>query len=383
MMWLLTAAAFFLLLTLIVIVHELGHYAAARWSGVTVEEFGFGLPPRAKSLFRWRGTLFSLNWIPVGGFVRLQGDNSLDSKERERKGSFSAASIPARLTILVAGVFMNLVVAVLLFMLGFWMWKWVPTYLTEADLREAGNRGEVHVSWGLYVVDVPAGTPAESANIEKGGVLVKVDGKNVTTVDEILALQLGKHSVTYTLLYSDASVSQDGAFHEERTALVSLKDGKSGVAISPFAFDVTGVRRTLIDGVRLSLRESLTVMEGTVRGVGLLLKSLMFEQKVPNDIAGIVGIAQLTHISVLQGFMKYVRLIALLSLSLAALNIFPFPALDGGRIFFVLYELIAHRPVNRRFEVVTNGVGIVLIMALMVAVTWNDIVRILSSPPIS
>jgi len=117
---------------------------------------------------------------------------------------------------------------------------------------------------------------------------------------------------------------------------------------------------------------------GNIQGIGSLLKSLTLSQKVPQDIAGIIGIAQLTHDSLQQGFMKYLRLVALLSLSLGVLNILPFPALDGGRAAFVLYELVARRPANRRVEVMTNGIGILLIMVLMVAVTWNDILRLLS-----
>ena len=99
---LLSALAFFVLLTLLVLVHELGHFAVAKWAKVRVEEFGFGLPPRAKKLFTWDATLFSLNWIPFGGFVRLQGETSLDREERIRPGSFAAASIPARLAILLS-----------------------------------------------------------------------------------------------------------------------------------------------------------------------------------------------------------------------------------------------------------------------------------------
>src|SRR3989338_105880 len=369
--------AFLALLTLLVIVHEFGHYLAAVWSRVRVEEFGFGIPPRAMKLFSYKETLFSLNYIPFGGFVRLQGENSLDPNERERAGSFAAASIPARLFILVAGVCMNLLVAVLLFTFGFWLWNWVPTYLTLDELRGGEARGEVQVDWSLYISEVVDGAPAATAGIKEGGVLTAVDGTPVTCVDEVLGLQEGKHLVTYTVKYPETNGGEE--FAEEETVKVNLKDGKAGVALSPFALDLHVSDRSFFTGVTLALRETWTVTVGTVKGVGVLLKSLAFEQRVPPDIAGIVGIAQLTYTSVQEGFMKYLRLVALLSLSLAVLNILPFPALDGGRILFVAYELLLRRPVNRRVEVITNGVGIALIMALMIAVTWNDILRIISS----
>lgn len=380
MTWILSGTAFLALLTLLVIAHELGHYFASIWSKVIVEEFGFGLPPRAKKLFSHKGTLFSLNWIPFGGFVRLKGENSLDPLERKKKGSFVAASIPARLAILSAGVFMNFVIALLLFTFGFWVWNWAPTYLSLDALREGEARGEVQVEWTLYVSEVVDGSRADEAGVEGGEILSAINGERITTVEEVLAIQKGKQSVDYTLLSdADALATTEEEFKSERKVRVLLDDGKSGVALSPFALNITGVERSLTEGVSLALSESWTVTSGTVQGVGRLLGNLFIKQRVPSDIAGIVGIAQLTHSSIQQGLMKYLRLVALLSLSLAVLNILPFPALDGGRVVFVLYELIARRPVNRRFEVITNGVGIAFIMALMLAVTWNDVLRLLSS----
>ena len=127
MSFILSTIAFLVLLTLLVLIHELGHFVVALWSKVTVDEFGFGLPPMAKKLFKWKNTLFSLNWIPFGGFVRMKGENSMDPNVRNEQGSFAAASIPKRLAILVAGVFMNFVLAISLYTAGFWLWNWSPT----------------------------------------------------------------------------------------------------------------------------------------------------------------------------------------------------------------------------------------------------------------
>ncbi|HLC75901.1 MAG TPA: site-2 protease family protein [Candidatus Peribacterales bacterium] len=367
--------AFVLLLTVLVIVHELGHYLAAVFSGVTVEEFGFGIPPRIKKLFRYRGTVFSLNAIPFGGFVRLQGENSFDPSERVRAGSFASASIPARLLILVAGVFMNVVIAIMLYTAGFWLWHWVPTYLSLEALEQSEQRGEVQVAWKLHITDVVSESPAESAGVVEGAILLAVDAVPVKTPDDVLKIQEGKRSVRYTYLVSEEDSTSDST----STVLVQLDEGKSGVVLSPEATVIDGSDRSLPTGMMLALRESWTVTVGNIQGIGLLLKSLVVAQKVPKDIAGIIGIAQLTHDSLQQGFMKYLRLVALLSLSLGVLNILPFPALDGGRMVFVLYELIARRPANRRVEMMTNGIGILLIMVLMVAVTWNDILRLLSA----
>lgn len=377
---LLSALAFFVLLTLLVLVHELGHFAVAKWAKVRVEEFGFGLPPRARKLFTWDSTLFSLNWIPFGGFVRLQGETSLDTHERSREGSFAAASIPARLLILLAGVFMNFLLAITLLTLGFSLWHWVPTYLSLDALRNGAEVGEVDVEWGIYVSEVVPGGAAERAQVATGGLLSKINGTEVRSVDEVLALQEGQRSVRYTVLYPDpTSDAPEMEFTEEKTYDISVEEGKTGVALSEFAKSLAGRRHPLPRAFSLAWRETGVVMIQTVQGAGMLLSTLFLQGKVPEGITGIVGIAQLTHASVQEGFMTYLRLVALLSLSLAALNILPFPALDGGRMLFVFIEMITGRPVYRRLEVVTNGIGFFVLLLLIVAVTLSDIFRIFTS----
>ncbi len=378
----LSALAFLLLLTLLVLVHELGHFAVAKWAKVRVEEFGFGLPPRAKKLFLWDSTLFSLNWIPFGGFVRLQGETSLDPGERSREGSFAAASIPARLLILLAGVFMNFLLAITLLTLGFSLWHWVPTYLSLDDLRRGRERQEVDVEWGIFVSEVIPGDSASRAGVASGGLLAAINGTAVTTVHEVLALQAGQSSLTYTILYPPPGAGERAEFLEEKTFRVGVREGKTGVALSEFALHIAGRKHPLPRAFSLAWRETGVVTIQTVRGAGMLLTSLLSEWRVPQGITGIVGIAQLTHASIQEGFMTYLRLVALLSLSLAALNILPFPALDGGRMLFVLIEMLTGRPVYRRLEVVTNGMGFLLILFLIIAVTLNDILRIFSSSPL-
>ena len=211
----------------------------------------------------------------------------------------------------------------------------------------------------------------ERAGVEPNSVLKAIDGQDVFTVEEVLAYQEEKGTVEYTVFAGEE-------FEEEQVIQVGIEEGKTGIALSEFALAVEGVERSFGEGSRLALRETWMVTKGTVEGIGMLMQSLLFKQRVPKGIAGIVGIAQLTHSSLQEGIMVYLRLVALLSLSLAILNVLPFPALDGGRIMFVLFEMLSGRPVNRRIEVITNGVGILFIMVLMVAVTWNDIARLLS-----
>ncbi len=372
MMFLLSALAFLLLLTVLILIHEMGHFFAARIFGVEVEEFGIGLPPRMKSLFWQSGTNFTVNWIPFGGFVRLKGENAMTEKDRCLQGSFGASPVYARVIILLAGVFMNLLLALIIFTVGFSVGKWVPTYLTFEAMEAAGTRGDIHLVMGVMIDDVVSGGNAAKIGVPPRSLVRQVDGMPVESVADIPRLQEGKRAVSYTLSRIDgAKVSP-----ETEEFRVALTDGKSGIVIVPYPLELSAPRRGVVTAFVLALRESYLMTEQTVFGIGKLFSSLTRTGTVPEGVAGIVGIAQLTHGAVLEGFMHYLRLVALLSLSLAALNVLPFPALDGGRLVFVLVEWIVRRPVNRVFEVTTNAVGFVFLILLILLITFNDILRL-------
>lgn len=369
MSYLITALAFFLLLTVLVLIHELGHYAMARRAGVEVEEFGFGLPPRIRTLF-WRGkTRFSLNAIPFGGFVRLKGENAVTERERTARGSFAAASFPARIAILTAGVAMNFLFAILIFTIGFSVGRWVPTYLSYEAMRAAAENGEIHMVPGVLIDEVIKGGAAESLNLPLPSILEKIDGHAVSSPEEVIPLQEGKKQVTYTLLSGKD-------FTVERTVVIALKDGKTGVSLRWYPRELSAPSRSVFSALRLAFREAGLMTVQTVYGMGELMRSLVTTARIPEGITGIVGIAQLTNASVQEGFMQYLRLVGLLSLSLAALNILPLPALDGGRLLFVLVELVRGKPVNRTFELRTNAVGFALLLLLIVLITYHDVARL-------
>ena len=369
MTYAISAVAFLVLLTGLILIHELGHYLAARWSGVVVEEFGFGLPPRAKRLGTWCGTLFSLNWIPFGGFVRLKGEGDLGDKERRASGSFHRAPFAARMMILSAGVLMNFALAVVIFTFGFTSGRWIPTYLSLDDMREAAARGEIQLELGLLLTDTLPDGGAAAAGIPLKSVLLEVDGRAVVTSEDVLAAQEGKASVRYTLLSGEG-------WKERNEFQVRVDGGKTGVMLQTFPRVIAAPNHDVVTSFALSLREAKIVTVQTVLGMANLFTSLARNGSVPEGITGIVGIAQLTYSSVQEGFMTYLRLVALLSLSLAVLNILPFPALDGGRIVFVLAELVRQRPANRRFELLTNSIGFAVLILLIVLVTFADVLRL-------
>lgn len=364
----LSAVAFLVLLTGLILIHECGHFFAARLLKVDVEEFGFGLPPRIVTIGVWKRTTFTLNWIPFGGFVRLKGEGDV-SRAHLKKGSFGGASVPARCIILTAGVFMNFVLAMGIFTIGFSVGEWVPTYVTLEEIKGALTRGEIEGEVVTKIDAVIAGGGAERAGIEKGSILMAVENTPVEQPADVIRIQEGKRTVRYTV-----KMGED--FAQERTFRVHLTDGKSGVALVPFINGLRAPERGILSAISLALRESNVVLRQTITGIFKLFSSLAQSGVVPEGITGIVGIAQLTHLSVQEGFGVYFRLMALLSLSLAILNILPFPALDGGRLLFVVAEALHCRLFNRRFELVINSLGLTFLILLILWVTFYDVIRL-------
>jgi regulator of sigma E protease len=221
---------------------------------------------------------------------------------------------------------------------------------------------------GMVIDEVLEGGGAEAAGIQPGSVLEAIDGQPVTGSGDILRLQTGKREVLYSVLLP-------GDSEEKRDVRVVVEDGKTGIYLRRLPRLLSSPDRSIGEGTMLALRESKIVMVQSVLGIGKLFSSLATQGTVPEGITGIVGIAQLTYTSVQEGLMVYLRLVALLSLSLAILNILPFPALDGGRLIFVLAEGIFRRT-NRRFELVTNALGFWVLLFVIVLVTLFDVLRL-------
>ncbi|HBH20422.1 MAG TPA: hypothetical protein DEB30_02815 [Candidatus Peribacter riflensis] len=370
MTMLLTVVAFVFLLTLLILIHEYGHFIAARSAGVTVEEFGFGLPPKARTLFTRHGTKFTLNWVPFGGFVRLRGETAMMPNERNRPGSFHQASFTARIVILSAGVFMNFVLAFVLLTFGFSLGRWVPTYFTMEEMQAHADRGIIAMEPGVIIEQVLSGGPAAVAGVPAESILLSVDGTSVVAAEQVSKMQEKKRRVVYTVLVGEGEAAQEQKF------TVTLKEGKAGVVISTFPRSLSAPLRSVGTSMLLALREAKIMTVQTMLGIGTLVSSLAQSGRVPEGITGIVGIAQLTYTSVQAGFMTYLRLVALISLSLAILNFLPFPALDGGRLLFVLVEAVTRRPLNRRFEAYSNALGFSVLILLILLITFYDIIRL-------
>lgn len=532
-----TAIAFILIFSVLVLVHEFGHFYAAIKSGVKVEEFGFGLPPRIWGVKKGE-TLYSINAIPFGGFVRLLGEDSRDTKLLKNKRSFIAKGPRTRIMIVIAGVLMNFLLAFALLTFGFSVGM-QPLILNEQEIFDHISKGNIQLQPGLVLKDIKEGSDADLIGLMAGDVITGINGNEISleSLDELNKAKEGskvavdverdgsKFSVNlvadqendygfelfqvlplprvaiqsvkegsvsgqaglmagdvilsvndrpiyfissydeflrrsselqymvvrgneiknfevvlpkqYSVVVSgvvpnapasevgikqgDVIISIDGTemFSPQEVVAVNkefagktlqyelIRDGQElSISVAPNDDGLIGIYPSTISSFEnreLSLypvsyissvleirdirypvwiapfraiEESGRLAVVTVGMFTNVVKSIVTQFTVPEGVAGPVGIAQLTHVFIQEGVLSTIRFIALLSLSLAIINIFPFPALDGGRLFFILIEVVIGKRIGAKYESMIHAFGFVLLMLLIFVVTYNDIIRL-------
>ena len=367
-MIILTIIAFIVIFSVLILIHEWGHFTAARQAGVKVEEFGIGIPPRAKKLFKdKKGTLYSLNWIPFGGFVRLFGEDSSDPKVLKDSKSFASKTLWQRTRIILAGVFMNFVLAWVLITIGFSIGM-KPFLVTEDDFNKAMEAGLLETNPVVYVHEVESGSSAEEAGILSGDILLSLNQKELHSVED-LTEGLGS-GISYPLTLEREDESLTVTIHPN-------EEGKIGVVISQQELieDIHPLQYPIYKAPYYALHEVVRLSALTVDMLGNVVVSLVAKFAIPEGVAGPVGIARMTHTFVQQGIMALIQFTALISISLGVINVMPFPALDGGRFLFILFEVITRKKPSPKWESIIHTIGFVLLMALIVVITWNDIVQ--------
>ena len=357
-----TILLFLVLLSVLVLAHEWGHFAAARKAGMKVEEFGIGFPPR---LFSWtdsRGTTWSLNLIPIGGFVRIQGENG---ENRFEPGSFATKSYFARFAVLFGGVFMNLVVAALLFTIGFAFG--LPSVIEDGVDSRAIVTGEA-----IHVVQVLADSPAAQAGLSEGDKVLSIDGETFTSGEASReALKPNADGSPIEMQFEHAGEIKTvrlvpGYIEEIDRDGVGLALVETGQVRYPWYFaPVKGVTTTF--GLTVDIVEAFG---GLIRG------AFTKDSNVAAQLSGPVGIAVLTGDVARLGFSHLIQFAAMLSVNLAVLNVLPFPALDGGRIFFLAIEALRRKPNSQKFEQGIHATGFLILIALVIFVTYRDIVNL-------
>ncbi len=367
---------------LLVFVHELGHFATAKWSGIRVEEFGFGFPPRIFGIKRGE-TIYSINWIPLGGFVRMPGENGemTDDAGNYDPRSFAAKPAWRRALVLVAGVTMNFLLALLLFAAAF----------------AAGESG-----YSPVIGSVCYGAPAQQAGLEPGDKIIQVAGQPTTLTNDVIQqveTQVAAAGATNGRPVPVAVVVQhpDGTTEpltiDARTQDLSntpckdaqgatIKDPQTGTPLSGqgrmgIVFDTTApivtkhYPLTQIPGLALN---QVGVMLGSFAD---LIRSVV-GGALHVQVAGPIGIVHITGEAASEvpqfGWFPLLNLTGLLSLNLAIINILPFPALDGGRLALLGLEVVRRgKRLNPKYEGLIHLVGMAVLLVLVVIISWNDI----------
>ena len=354
---LLGAVTFFIAFIGMILVHEIGHFTAARWMKIDVEEFGFGIPPRMLNLFTWKGTRFTLNWLPLGGFVRLKGED-----DPTIPGGMAAAKPWRKLVVLVSGVLMNLLTAVLAYSILF----------SQVGIPDQES---------IMITSVAAGAPAALAGLQPGDLITSFNAEPVTDIDSLIALTHQNLGTPVTLLVQrgetelEISVTPRTEWPEDSGPMgVALSNPfvtpKSWFSTLPVSFQATGrdIGNLLSLPVKL-IAGTASPQEGQLAGPRSIWN--IFQAAVASDVQSRqdsgTGQAQPTYYTLL--------VIIGLSISVGTINILPIPAFDGGRILFILPELLFRRSIPARYQIAINGTALILLIALMVFFYIKDFIN--------
>lgn len=369
-----TVIIFILILTVLVLIHELGHFLVAKKLGIKVEEFGFGFPPRAFGIKKGE-TIYSINWLPIGGFVKLYGEDEAGGgklkvesgklKVTDKGRAFFARPVWQRGLVVIAGVAMNFVLAVA-----------VISYLFA-------SQGVAVVGNEVVVLATSPNSPAQKAGLKTGDIIVSINGEKIGKTRELTEITQ-KNSGEKVILEVKNKPSSRAQAEVRKIEIVPRKnypknEGPMGVSISQ---NVEVKKYPWYQAPFLGTGEALKMSWMIVSSLAISLWQFITMGAAPKGLAGPVGIAQITGQFVQIGPLAVLSFISLLSLNLAVLNILPIPALDGGRLFFILVEGVTGRRVPQKFEGYAHAVGMAILLALIALITFRDVSRLLSGQPI-
>lgn len=382
------------LFSVLILGHELGHFLTARKIGAKVEEFGFGLPPRVfgvwkedgKWHYKWgsdsepqedknktsqkkrENTIYSINLLPIGGFVKIYGE---DGGKRNDPDSFAAQSVGKRAIMLAGGVVMNLILAVVFLS--------VVSFVGSPQSIQGDSDGTLpgaRVSdEQVQILAVTEGSPASQAGVKAGDAILELrKDENQVQIGEVSEVQ------DFTKKYAGEKITlmlKRGDETAEKT-LIPREDPPEGQGAMGVALDKTAIVRypwylAPVQGV-IAAGRMTWMMLGML---GYILKTLIFQGEMMGEIAGPVGIVNLSRQAVQLGFNYFLNFGAIISINLAIINILPFPALDGGRLLFLIIEKFKGSSVSQKTEEKFHRAGFVLLLLLLAVLTFRDVQRLL------
>jgi len=344
-----------LILSVLIVAHEFGHFIAAKKAGIWVEEFGIGLPPRVFGK-KIGETIYSVNLLPFGGFVRLHGEVDKDIKKPSR--AYVKKSKKARVAIAIAGILANFLIAIICFSLVYAIGG-IPETLS-----------------GVKVLEVDAGSPAEMAGIKPDDLIVKVADQDINNSDQFIEFVNAAKGQKTTLEIKRLSP-------EEKVMQVSLRpreDPPEGEGALGVTIDVNTVvqvnyppvwQRPFV-GLYYGVRETYLISKAVVVGIASIFIDIS-EGQAPEGVVGPLGITALIAYVVQLGFLPLLNFVGLISVNLALINIIPFPPMDGSRVVFITSEALFGRKVLPKVESVVNTIGIILLILLLITLTFREV----------
>lgn len=349
-----TLVLFIATFTLIVAVHEFGHFASARLLGMKVLEFAFGFPPRLAGIRR--GEIdYTLNWIPFGGFVRILGQDDFSIKQEGMGDPRAFTSKPwwAQAVVLAAGVAMNFVLAIVILTIAFATGTTAPT----GDVR---------------VFDVRPGSPAAAAGVQVGDIVVDVDGAPIHTARAMVTItnRAAQRSQAITI-----DLTRGGA----PLTITATPRAEPPPGEGPLGVQLEEVQAPIAVPVPQAVGQAVALTGDVVGQIVALPGQLLSQRSAATGSAPVVGgpieIFRVTGQVAQFGIPTFLKLIGVLSVNLGVINIIPFPGLDGGRLFFVLLGAVLRRRLSPQVEAAIHAVGFVLLLGLLVIVSISDIRR--------
>jgi regulator of sigma E protease len=405
---LVTIIVFLLILSILVLVHELGHFVMAKIFGIKVEEFGFGLPPRIFGK-KFGETLYSINWLPIGGFVKLYGEDeagagkvsfskknssdmvenksfamreeaiaisSSDLKVEEEKieisetitvgkkndsgRAFFSRPVWQRAVVVCAGVFMNFILAVAI----------ISFLFSVVGVAIPGNK--------VTIDAIVKASPADKAGLKVGDIVQTINGVSITSTTQLVSITK-QHLGEKLALQVKTQTSKLKNIKITPRKVYPSNEGPMGVAIS----QASSIKKyPWYEAPFVGTKEALNETGLIVNGLVMIVVQIFTKGSVPSDVAGPVGIAELTGTVVSIGPSAVLSFISLLSLNLAIINILPIPALDGGRLLFIVIEGIFRKKVDQRIEGYAHAIGMAILLGLIALITIHDLFRIFTGQPL-
>lgn len=360
---------FVVILLVLVLVHEFGHFFTAKKFGIRVDEFGFGFPPKLFGIKKGE-TEYTFNLLPIGGFVKIFGENPDEENTTGPDASRSFVNKPKwqQAVVLFAGIFANFLLAWFLFSIGFM--SGLPTSVGSEP------SGQKLSDVNLVVTSILQKSPAENAGLKVGDKIINLkNGKDFTT-------DVSSESVRTFIVESDGKEIDVGYLRGKDVEIKTVKlipvkspnDGKFAIGIS---MDMIGTAKlSFFSSISEGMKLTLSMTKNTVLGLYTLIKGAIMGKGSMASVTGPVGMVGIVGDAYQFGFVYLLSFAALISINLAIINLMPFPALDGGRLFFLLIEKIKGSRLNPKITNTANMIGFSLLILLMVVITYHDVVKL-------